>query len=945
MSNAYYRLYVDSMILMAKTIVIKSEATASAINTGLTDMKVDVDEDDPRTWKYYLNLSGRYHSTDTPMTVTSLDTREEISFDVQTLSVHRRTLRDYAFGTRFYEQLVTRFPAQRDLIHGILNPVDIDVAIAAPDGKILYIDQGLIEENETALVSQIQERIDSFMLRYNVAEFVMVDDLYPAAHLALLFLNLPLFIEDARLVNCHTEQVHSFHIRQYLASNGRLDAYISHLDKEQMLFLYRNILYIQRNAGKQDTFKWLVDKIMTHRHLPVAEFNLHHNVSDQPDNLYPTVEVKRVDLTTLASGNPLDTFTVDEIVNRAAQVAPGNYDQIDATIAEVTELMTNSSSNKLKTKMLESSVVDRSNDYALTFSDVLLNHWLYFAQEGWYKTIISFDNPLTGDQLWFNTKDAFILFIYALNRALGQDLKYVPNPDAVMVRKQFLPTRADLRKITEKERVPDALLDKLIQDQPVLGDLVSVEAFYSKCEEIHHAWKEHNWIYTSQEHYESRGQAEAAALHLYMNKECKLDNGTQITYDQWLKEHSLDVTNFSKAEFELLYTNLLALATGTSLKVTVSLAELQAAMIRLLTQLSSYTVQFLTELRGTDMLSLNWSAIRLGDQTGDGEGSMQVHQTDVYVQSMDGKGKHKDVETLENATFEITNSAHEHGDSGKWDHTVNFAADGYSKFSMRLTIPTIYVSVPEVKPLDLGDLINSQAVPEYLYLATPPHNIGEYKNINTVLTVTRLDGFDYSPVTEIPWVDVTVNGFDYPAFDETALNLNPVNGFDYSPVPVRPIVLSATLDGFDYDLPLEPLVLEAVCDGFDYSVPDKPLNTETNLSGFDYKPNDDFPLFVADDLGGFDYPPMPDKLTIKVELFGFDYTPPTKRLNLISEMDGFGYTEIPDNLALNPECSGFIYDNRLETLVAIKRLPGLVLQRLPILEFTRLPGLNLQSPD
>ena len=889
MSNAYYRLYVDSILTMAKTIVIKSEATASAMNLGFTERGLDVNEDDPTTWKYYLNLSGRYHSTDTPMTVTSLDTREEISFDVQTLSVHRRTLRDYAFGTRFYDQLVARYPAQRDLIHGILNPVDIQTAIDAPDGKILYIDQFLIEENETNLVSQIQDRIDAFMLRYNVAEFALVDDLYPAAHLALLFLNLPLFIEDARLTNCHTEQVHSFHIRQYLASHGRLDAYISHLDKEQMLFLYRNILYIQRNAGKQDTFEWLIDKIMSHRMLPVAEYNLHHNVSEQPDNLYPTVEVKRVDLTRFASGNPIDTFSVEEIVNRAAQVAPSNYDQIDATVAKVTDQMTNSTSNKLKTKMLDSSVVDRSNDYALTFTDVLLNHWLYFAQEGWYKTIISFANPLTGDQLWYNAKDAFILFIYALNRSIGQDLKYVPNPDAVMVRKQFLPTRAELRKITEVSRVPDKVLDALLHDQPVLGDLVSVEAFYDKCKEIHTAWKEHNWIYTSQEHHEARGQAEAAALHLYQNKNCQLAPPL-TTYDQWLKEHQLDVANFSKAEFELLATNLLALTTGTSLHVTVSLEELQAAMIRLLSQLSSYTIQFLTELRGTNMLSLNWSAIRQGDHDASGDGHMYLHTANVYVQDMDGHSKHVIEETLENATFEITNSAHEHGDSGKWDHTVNFAADGYSTSSMRLTIPTVYISVPEVKPLELGDIINQQAIPEYLYLATPPHNIGEYKNINTVLTVTRLDGFDYSPVTEIPWVDVTVNGFDYPAFDETALNLNPVNGFDYSPVPVRPIVLSATLDGFDYDLPLEPLVLEAVCDGF-------------------------------------------------------DYTPPTKRLNLISEMDGFGYTEIPDNLALNPECSGFIYDNRLETLVAIKRLPGLVLQRLLILEFTRLPGLNLQSPD
>lgn len=760
MSNAYYRLYVDSMILMAKTIVIKSEATASAMNSGLDERGLDVNQDDPTTWKYYLNLSGRYHSTDTPMTVTSLDTREEISFDVETLSVHRRTLRDYAFGSRFYDQLVNRYPAQRDLIHGILNPVDLNTAIAAPDGKILYIDQSLIEENETSLVSQIQDRIDAFMLRYNVAEFSMVDDLYPAAHLALLFLNLPLFIEDARLTNCHTEQVHSFHIRQYLASHGRLDAYISHLDKAQMLFLYRNILYIQRNAGKQDTFEWLIDKIMSHRMLPVAEFNLHHNVSEQPDNLYPTVEVKRTDLTRFASGNPIDTFTVQEIVDRAVKAAPGNIDQVEATVAKVTELMTGSTSNRLKTKMLESSAVDRSNDYALTFSDVLLNHWLYFAQEGWYKTIISVDNPLTGDQLWYNAKDAFILFIYALNRSLGFELEHIPNPDARYVRKQTLPTRADLRKITDPKRVPDALLDALITDQPVLGNIVSVEAFYDKCTEIHTAWKEHNWIYTTQEHYESRGQAEAAALHLYQDKNCQLaPAGT--TYEAWLAERQLDVSEFTTAEFELLASNLLGLATGASLHVTVSLEELQIAMLRLLSQLSSYSIQFLRELRGVNMLSLNWSAIRLGDQDGDGTGDMQVHQASIYVQGLNGTGKHYQAETLENATFDITNSAGEAGDSGTFDHTVNYAADGYSKFHMQLTIPTIYCSVREVEALELDDIINSTPIPEYLYPDTPPHNIGEYTRISTILTVTEMEGFAYGSTPDNLVLAPTMEGFDY----------------------------------------------------------------------------------------------------------------------------------------------------------------------------------------
>lgn len=943
MSNAYYRLYEDSVLAMAKTIVIKSEASANAINTGLSEVRpvpFDVDVDDPTTWKYYLNLAGRYHPYDKPMTVMSIETRQEISFDIESLAIHTDTRRAYAFGTRYYNELVKRFPAQEDLILGILNPVDLQTAIDAPDGKILWIDQFLIEENETNLVDQIQEKIYARRTRWDVAEYVNVDDLYPAGQLLLQALELPVDIMNARLANCKTEQVHSFHIREYLASHGRLDQFMSHMNKEQMLFFYRNILWIQRNAGKQETFDWLVDRVMTLRKLPVAEFNLHHNVSDQPDNLYPTIEVKRRDLTRMASGNPVDTWTVEGIVQREAEVAPGNYNETDREIRRVTDLMKNSPKNRLKTKVLESSVVDRSNDYALTFSDVLLNHWIYFAQEGLYETIIAFDNPLTGDQLWYNAKDAFILFIYALNKALGQDLPYVPNLDAVMVRKRKLPTRADLRKITEEERVSDKLLDALLHDQPVLEPVISVDAFYNKCVAIHAAWREHNWLYTTQEHHVSRGQAEAAANHLYMNKECNLAD--KIPYDTWLRDHQIDTSEFSKAEYELLYTNLLALATGTSLKVTVSLDELQKAMIRLLSQLSSYTVQFIRELRGTNMIALNWSAIRQGDTAGKGEGGMYLHSSNVYVQGMNGTGKHVDSTTLDEVTFTATNSAIE-GHADGYDPTIDFGTDAYTRYQSRMVIPTVYLSVPDVKVLDLDDIINKTPVPEYLYPENPPHSIGEYKHINTVLSA--LGGFDYRPTAEVPLATLQINGFEYSPVDDVTLNLQHLNGFNYAPTPVPPLDTDPNLNGFDYeDLGLD-LNLVLTQTGFDYAVPENPLVVETELTGFDYgvdstpelqlipeMPGFDYPtntkrLNLVTVMEGFEYPEPPTKLNLS-NLEGFDYTPfEEERIALAATMDGMEYGASPAPLALASDVEGFTYSNKLADMVVITRLPGLALSQ------------------
>lgn len=954
MSNAYYRLYVDSILTMAKTIVIKSEASANAINTGLSEKKVYVNVDDPTTWKYYLNLAGRYHSTDTKMTVVSLETRQEISFDIETLAIHRDTLRAYAYGTRYYKELVKRYPDQEALILGILNPVDLQTAIDAPDGKILWIDRSLIEENETSLIDQIQEKIDARYTRWDIPEYAIVDDLYPAAFLALLYMELPLIIENARLENCRTERVHSFHIREYLASHGRLDQFITHMTKEQMLFFYRNILYIQRNAGKQDTFDWLVEKVMTLRMLPVSEYNLHHNVSDQPDNLYPTVEVKRKELSRLSSGNPVDTWTVQGIVERESGIAPGNYNETDREVRSVTDKMKNSPKNRLKTKVLESSVVDRSNDHAVTFSDVLLNHWLYFSTEGLYTTIISFDNPLTGDQVWMNAKDAFILFLYSLNRALGQEMPYVPNIDAFFVRKRVLPTFADLRKITEQQYVPDALLNAMLRDQPVIDKVMSVDAFYNKCVEIHAAWREHDWLYTTQEHHVSRGQAEAAANHLYMIKECNLAD--KVTYDQWLKDHQLDVTNFGQAEFEMLYNNLLALCTGTSLHVTVSLEELQNAMIRLLSQLSSYTVQFLKELRGTNMIALNWSAIRVGDQAGDGAGGMKVHSANVYVQGMDGTGKHVDITDLDSITFEMSTSAEEHN-AGSYDPTVNFGADAYTTYHVRHVIPTVYFSIAEPKVLDLDDVINKTPVPEYLYPDTPPHNIGEYKHIDKVLAKVNLDGFDYRPSTVSPIVTLTMNGFDYSPFLEAKIELRDLDGFDYPSAP-PPVDLRPEMDGFQYEDLGTELALTKDQTGFDYPAPLVVEELETDLTGLDYAEQSE-DLQLVEELAGFDYPAPKKPLNLNpvMEGFeygeaeplpnlscdGFDYAPfEETALKLNPLMEGLEYGEPLPDLTLSSEMEGFEYSNALADMVVITRLPGLTLNPRP---FIRLDGLKLNPPE
>lgn len=721
MSNARYKLYVDDVLLLARSIVLKSESTANSINqyfreTGLAE----VHEEQPETWKYYLNLTGEYHSTDVRMFVTSLDTRERIEFTKDNLVEHRATKRGYGTGTRFYKELVKKYPKQVDLIKGILGPIDIHTAIAARDGEILSYDTGLVESNETNLIPELQKKIDGWKVRWDVVDYAKVDDLYPAANLAILYMNIPLFIMNIRMANCRTEKVHSFHIRQYLASNGKLDNYIDNLNKKQMLFLYRNIKYINRNAGKQETFEWLVDALLTERLLPLAKYRLQHNISELPRNLLPIINAKRIDLTKYVSGTVRDIYSANELIQKEVSATRNNVQYQAEALVDLNRKYQRAINNELPTKVLESSVVDRSEAFSVKLGDVLLNHWISWACEGNYLAVTNFDNPANGESLWFSAKDAFILFLYAYNASHGLKLETIPDVVATFVRKPVIPTVAELRKLAQPSRVPTSWIHYLREDQPVIGDVISTAGFYEKCQEIHEAWKLHSDFIAYREHMTTRGQVENVAYHLYQDVHYNLADG--MRYDEWLQSKNLVLDTLSKEEFDLLANNLMSVATGVNLKVSVGLSDLQESMVRLLRQLSSYSIQIVTELQGKNITVVGCPAIRVGDSQGSGQGSTRIHQSNIYVQDTFGHGRSEQYVDLSDATFDTATSATQFH-RNEYDPTVELTNKGGYVSHVRMTLPTVYATLHTRALEAVEDVFPVRTTEDYRYPDTPPEDL------------------------------------------------------------------------------------------------------------------------------------------------------------------------------------------------------------------------------
>ena len=147
-------VYRNQVYNFLNTVSIKFTPISDQFNLMLTQQNQAV-SDDPTTWKYYMHLQGLYHPTDTIMTVTSLDTQQQIEFTIDTLKVHTRTKAAYVPGTAFFTDLCSRYPNQVDLIKSILYPIsDVEAAIDAEDFTILACGTGFLEDSEFGYLFQ-----------------------------------------------------------------------------------------------------------------------------------------------------------------------------------------------------------------------------------------------------------------------------------------------------------------------------------------------------------------------------------------------------------------------------------------------------------------------------------------------------------------------------------------------------------------------------------------------------------------------------------------------------------------------------------------------------------------------------------------------------------------------------------------------------------------------
>ena len=648
MAISDYEIYAKSCIELARSIIIKSNASAEAMNKAdsienarlmLNGEPSFYDPYNPKTWRYYMQMAGQYHRLDTFDTIDangvskqhpyiqvySLDTHELIDFTVENLREHRTTWREYQKGeSSYYLNLVNKYPDKRLLIDGILNPIDIDYAVNAADNQILYYDKRYVEYNEYSLIPRLQDLVNKYYSRWDNEDYAKTDNLYIPARIAILYTFLPYAIMGLRYDSSRTIEAHSFHVWSYLGSHQRLDDYRSYLDLYQSLWFYRNIRWSEINAGKTDTFRKHIDVIMTHRNLPIAGFDTRATVSGmKADNRqwYPDTDFKRKSLNMHGNLTRLSEIrTIREMVESEQPEARDNPLFLEQDITRMHFSIPRIPDRSLPTKVLESIAEDNTKQAAIKQTEVALNEWIHKTTCGLYNARITVDNPVSGETINMTLDEALVVFIYALQRSNGVDPTYIPTITASNVLRLKKPKMRDVRKLMDHTLTDIQYLQTADHFAFEPYKMVAPERFAAYAKEVYKLRNMFRHLYSFTQDYREHAQVKTITGAYFETVVCKLTPKKEsyrdyFAYRGWIFEDSkADIAKhgvrWTTKHYEQLYRNIVKQATGDDLSSRLNVRDVQGMMVRLLRQLSSYSIQFIRQVNDEDILVADWPYLR-----------------------------------------------------------------------------------------------------------------------------------------------------------------------------------------------------------------------------------------------------------------------------------------------------------------------------------------------
>jgi hypothetical protein len=479
-----FSVYINEIVNFLRTVTIKFTPFIDLLDRSAYRYHGIPMPTEDKERKYYKNLTGQYHTTDTIMKVYSIDTQTDVVFDRQMFIDHPKTGSLYNIVSNEYKHLVLKYPDQADLIKNIVYPAcdgNIEDVIAAPNLSLLAYDISLLHNNEQeSLIVHLIEYLDYINHRWFFNNYYF-EDLYYPAFWGILWPNLALTLLVKRMLNIKTNNAHPFHIWEHLTSNG-LGDYRTILTDKQALYLYRNIEHILRNRGKMTNLYILTENLLKDHYISLIAKQLYQSIDAKAPACITTPEIinkqivdYRQNISDTENYTPLLDFEYRLYNEQLEDRLDDDYLLDLETRLGITHY------NVLQTKFLELQKDPVFAMYIGFMAEFLLDTLMFKYASGKLNYIVIMKDPLSNIYLELKVGQAIALLHYALHKSCGSTPTHLPKYyvtrtcyEPIKPDKSVFPTEIQINNVFFKI-AQELDIDKILTDIPWNND-----TFYNK---------------------------------------------------------------------------------------------------------------------------------------------------------------------------------------------------------------------------------------------------------------------------------------------------------------------------------------------------------------------------------------------------------------------------------------------------------------------------------
>lgn len=613
--------YIKNTINLVKSFTIKSNDTAIQINNELIKIYgtsiLGYASDDKTKWKYYMNICGIYHPIDNPIKITIIETGLVKDLSKELLLEYPTTHQELLKHDVYYTDLIDNYPNDELLIKGIIYGLDMDYVLNAEDGSILSYSEYYVEEQESNLISEVNTYSINYLKRWHIREYGIVDNLFIPALLGTLYSKLVLKILNIRFSNIQTSNVHSFHIYEFFRSHFDVDTSV--LNKSTRFWLYKNMRYIRKNIGSNETLNIIIDKILTNNGIGIAEIELINSLPDIElldlnDVTKPLYDKKINSFISKPRNDYYFNSDSDNLTGYQMLYLQFNRNLVDNDLViKNTEDINNKHLPKLDYNILHRQKTKtfkiKINKNHVVTQDIsiklLLDNWTFLALNDKFRAMKKFIDPNTGIIYNLTPKQALFMVYKLLAKINGLDNPIIKGYTANHIINDSI-SYTELTTNLLRNDVMETISRKIQSKIPTLHTYIGNDTFNNYIKDVI-TFRSLMWNISTNTN-DMLLSSDIQVMYKRLHKRVYIDFGLDKDIDTLISEENMYFTLTNDYDYKSVLKELFYLFTGFKI-IDNDIENTIDKYINITKKLSSYTIQFISDKNDLNIIPLRFHTL------------------------------------------------------------------------------------------------------------------------------------------------------------------------------------------------------------------------------------------------------------------------------------------------------------------------------------------------